>query len=178
MIITIDEAIPYWDAAFSGLGEIRPFPGRCLNKEAIRDADALIVRSITPVDEMLLQGSTVRFVGAASAGIDHIDREYLQAQGIGFGYAPGCNANSVAEYITTALCVFSSRRKWTLEDKSIAVIGVGNVGSRIVEKAHALGMEALQCDPPLKDRTGDPKYKNFEDVLAADFLSFHVPLVQ
>jgi erythronate-4-phosphate dehydrogenase len=176
MIIVIDEAVPYREEAFSGLGEIRPIAGRNLKKETIQDADALIVRSITKVDATLLEGSSVRFVGAASAGIDHIDRTYLETRGIGFGYAPGCNANSVAEYITTALCVFASRRRWDLKEKSIAVIGVGNVGSRVVQKAHALGMEVLLCDPPLQDLTGDPKYKSFEEALEADFLSFHVPL--
>jgi erythronate-4-phosphate dehydrogenase len=176
MIIAIDEAVPYWEEAFSGLGEIRPIPGRNLRKETIQDAEALIVRSITKVDATLLEGSSVRFVGAASAGIDHIDRTYLETRGIGFDYAPGCNANSVAEYITTALCVFASRRRWDLKEKSIAVIGVGNVGSRVVQKAHALGMEVLLCDPPLQDLTGDPKYKSFEEALEADFLSFHVPL--
>ena len=176
MIIAVDEAVPYWEEAFSGLGEIRPIAGRNLRKETIQDADALIVRSITRVDATLLEKSSVRFVGAASAGIDHIDRTYLVTRGIGFGYAPGCNANSVAEYITTALCVFASRRRWDLKQKSIAVIGVGNVGSRVVQKAHALEMEVLLCDPPLQDLTGDPKYISFEKAFEADFLSFHVPL--
>jgi erythronate-4-phosphate dehydrogenase len=176
MIIAIDEAVPYWEEAFSGLGEIRPIAGRNLRKETIQGTDALIVRSVTKVDATLLEGSSVRFVGAASAGIDHIDQACLETRGIGFGYAPGCNANSVAEYITTALCVFASRRRWDLKEKSIAVIGVGNVGSRVVQKAHALGMKVLLCDPPLQDLTGDPKYKSYEEALEADFLSFHVPL--
>jgi erythronate-4-phosphate dehydrogenase len=176
MIIAVDEAVPYWEEAFPGLGEIRPIPGRNLKRETIQDADALIVRSITKVDATLLEGSSVRFVGAASAGIDHIDRTYLETRGIGFSYAPGCNANSVAEYITTALCVFASRRRWDLKKKSIAVIGVGNVGSRVVQKAHALGMEVLLCDPPLQDLSGDPQFISFEEALEADFLSFHVPL--
>jgi erythronate-4-phosphate dehydrogenase len=176
MIITIDEAIPYREEAFSGLGEIRPYSGRNLKKEAVRDADALIVRSITRVDASLLEGSSVRFVAAASAGIDHIDLECLKARGVGFSYAPGSNADSVAEYIATAICAFASRRAWTLKEKSIAVIGVGNVGSRVAMKARSLGMEVLLCDPPLQDLTGNPQYKNFEDVLGADFLTFHVPL--
>ncbi len=178
MIITLDEAIPYWKEAFSGLGEVRPFTGRRLKKEAVRDADALIVRSITPVDASLLEGSSVRFVGAASAGIDHVDTRYLEEQGIGFGYAPGCNANSVAEYVATALSVFASRKNWILKNKSIAVIGVGNVGSRVVQKARAFGMDVSLCDPPLRDRTHDPEFKNFEEVLGADFITFHVPLVK
>ena len=84
----------------------------------------------------------------------------------------------MSEYVATALCTFASRKNWILKDKSIAVIGVGNVGSRVVQKARALGMEVFLCDPPLRDRTHDPEFKNFNDVLGADFLTFHVPLAR
>ena len=176
MIIAIDEAIPYGKEAFSGLGEVRPFSGRSLKAGEIRDADALIVRSITQVGAPLLDSSNVRFVAAASAGTDHIDRDYLTARGIGFGYAEGCNANSVSEYIVTALHVIAHGRNWRLKDKSLAVIGVGNVGSRVAKKARALGMNVLLCDPPLRDAAGDLRYLLFNDVLGADILTFHVPL--
>lgn len=178
MIITVDEAIPYWKEAFSGLGETRPFSGRSLKKETVLETDVLVVRSITPVGAPLLQGSSVRFVASASAGTDHIDIEYLKAHNIGFEYAQGCNANSVSEYVAAALSVFASRKGWDLRNKSIAVIGVGNVGSRVAQKSRALGMEVLLCDPPLRNLTGDLQYKDLEEVLGADFLSFHVPLVR
>ena len=177
MILTIDESIPYWKEAFSGLGEIRPFSGRNPGKKAIADADALIVRSITKVDATLLEGSNVCFVASASAGIDNIDLSYLRNQGIGFGYAPGCNANAVSEYIVTALCVFAFRRGWNLRGKTLAVVGVGHVGTRVMQKGIAFGMKILLCDPPLREQTGDMRYKDFEEVLEADFLTFHVPLV-
>jgi erythronate-4-phosphate dehydrogenase len=176
MIIAVDQAIPYWKEAFSAFGKIRPFPGRGLKLEDIRDADALIVRTVTPVNADILEGTSVRFVGAASAGIDHIDRDYLKKRGIHFSYAIGCNANAVSEYIITALHVIASRRKWELKSKSLAVIGVGNVGSRVAQKAQALGMQVLLCDPPLRDLTGDSRYQYLDDVLGADILSFHVPL--
>jgi erythronate-4-phosphate dehydrogenase len=176
MIIALDQAIPFWKEAFSELGEIRLFPGRDLKPDEIRDADALIVRTVTPVNAALLEGSSVRFVAAASAGIDHIDQDYLKRRGIHFSYAAGCNADSVSEYIITALHVIACRRKWTLKDKSLAVIGVGNVGSRVAKKARALGMEVLLCDPPLRDATGDSQYQSLDRVLGADILSFHVPL--
>jgi len=176
MIIAVDQAIPYWQEAFSDFGIIRPFPGRGLKPEDIRDADALIVRTVTPVNAGILEGTSVRFVGAASAGIDHIDRDYLKKRGIHFSYAIGCNANAVSEYIITALHVIASRRKWELKSKSLAVIGVGNVGSRVAQKAQALGMQVFLCDPPLRDLTGDSRYQYLDDVLGADILSFHVPL--
>jgi erythronate-4-phosphate dehydrogenase len=178
MIITLDEAIPYWEEAFSGLGDIRPLPGRNIKREALEGADALIVRTVTRVDASLLEGSPVRFVASTSAGTDHIDLQYLHSRGIGFGHAPGSNANSVSEYIATALCVLAHRRGWALKEKSIAVIGVGNVGSRVARKMRAFGMKVLLCDPPLAESTRDHQYRDFEDVLGADILTFHVPLIK
>ena len=176
MIIALDQAIPYWREAFSELGEIRNFAAKDLKPDNIRNADALIVRSVTPIQAPLLDGSSVRFVAAASAGIDHIDQEYLKKRGIAFGYAAGCNANSVSEHILTALHVIAERREWVLKDKSLAVIGVGHVGSRVARKARAVGMQVLLCDPPLRDLAGDERYLPFSKVLEADILTFHVPL--
>jgi len=176
MIIAIDEAIPYWEAAFSGLGDIHLFSGRTPEKNTLLNADALVVRSITPVHEPLLDGSKVRFVASASAGIDHIDLKYLQDREIGFRHAPGCNANTVSEYIATALCVFADRRGWTLGGKSLAVIGAGHVGTHVAQKAKALEMKVLLCDPPLRDQTANFQYRDYQEVLEADFISFHVPL--
>ena len=177
MIIAVDEDLPYREEAFGGLGEICLFPGRALRPEAIRYADALIVRSVTRVDASLLERSSVRFVAGASAGTDNIDRKYLDDRGIRFSYAAGCNADAVAEYVITALHIAASRRRWDLAAKSLAVVGVGNVGSRVAKKAGALGMKVFLCDPPLHDLTGDARYLPFEDILGADILTFHVPLV-
>jgi erythronate-4-phosphate dehydrogenase len=176
MIIAADAAIPYREEAFAEFGNLRLYSARDLKPEHIRDADALVVRSVTPVNATLLKGSSVRFVAAASAGVDHVDQDYLKAQGIGFSYAAGCNADSVSEYVVTALHVVASRKKWTLKDKSLAVIGAGHVGSRVARKAQALGMDVRLCDPPLRDATGDVQYRPLDEVLGADILSFHVPL--
>ena len=177
MIIAVDEAIPDWEEAFSELGIIRPYSAKGLKPADIQDADILVVRTVTSVSASLLEGSSVRFVAAASAGTDHIDQAYLKTRGIHFSYAAGCNANSVSEYIATALHIIASRKGWNLKDKSLAVVGAGNVGSRIAQKARALGMRVLLCDPPLRDSTGDSQYQLLDDVLGADILSFHVPLI-
>ena len=176
MIIAVDRALPYWEETFSGLGETRPFAGNELLPEILRDADALVARTVTPVNADLLEGSAVRFVGAASAGMDHVDQDYLRRKGIYFRCASGCNANAVAEYVITALHAVAVRRNWTLAKKSLAVIGAGHVGSRVARKARALGMKVLLCDPPLRDATGDGGYQPFESVLGADILTFHTPL--
>lgn len=177
MLIAVDDTIPLWKEAFSGLGEILPFSGRDLKPEEIRHADALIIRHFTRVNAALLDHSSIRFVASTSAGIDHVDLEYLKSRGICFGYAPGSNADSVAEYVFTAMFLVAARRGWDLKKKSLAVIGVGNVGSRVAARARALGMETLLCDPPLRDATGDTRYRSLDEVLGADILTFHVPLV-
>jgi erythronate-4-phosphate dehydrogenase len=176
MIIAVDEDLPYWEEALSQLGFLRPFPGRSVKPGDLHGVDALVVRTITPVNASLLNGTSVRCVAAASAGTDHVDRSFLKGRGIHFGYAAGSNANSVSEYILTVLYVVAARKRWDLSRKSLAVIGVGNVGSRVAKKAQALGMDVLLCDPPLRDLTGDPQYLPLHDVLRADILTFHVPL--
>ncbi len=178
MIVAVDEVIPYGQEAFAGLGQIRTFSGRKLRPVDVRDADALVVRSVTRVDASLIDGSSVRFVGSATIGMDHIDEPYLKSRGIRFTNAAGSNANSVAEYVAAALLVLAERRGWDLARKSIAIIGVGNVGSRVEKKVRALGMEVALCDPPLRESTGDPKYQFLQDVIDADILTFHVPLTE
>lgn len=176
MIIAIDEAIPYLQSALTPVGEVRPFAGRSVRAEELRDAEALIVRSVTHVDARLLDGSSVRFLGTVTTGTDHLDLEFLKAAGIHVADAAGSNANPVSEWVLAALFVTADRRGWNLSAKSIGIIGVGHIGSRVEKKAGALGMEVLLCDPPLREITGNPRYGFLDDVLHADVLTLHVPL--
>ena len=128
MNIVADPNIPFVQEAFGPLGEVRLVPGREITAGAARDADVLLVRSITPVNAALLDGSQVKFVATATIGIDHVDQEHLLRRGIGFASAQGSNANSVAEYIVAAILEIAHRQKFRLRDKTIGVIGVGNVG--------------------------------------------------
>lgn len=178
MIIAVDDVIPHAREAFSALGDVRFYAGRNLRPADIRDVDALVVRSITRVDADLLEGTSVKFVGTASIGMDNLDLGYLQGRGIHYSNAAGSNANAVAEYLVAALLVVAGRRGWDLTKKSIAVIGAGNVGSRVAEKAVALGLRVLLCDPPLLESTGDRRYKLLDQVLDADILSLHTPLTK
>ena len=176
MLIVADENMPYVVDACKNLGQVRLLPGRSLTAQAVRDADVLLVRSVTPVNAALLEGSRVRFVGSATIGTDHVDLDYLQEAGIGFSAAPGCNANSVSEYITAALLLLAQRHHWTLAGMSIGIVGVGNVGSQVVKKAAALGMRTVLNDPPRQRATGDLKYRPLDDVLPCDVVTLHVPL--
>ena len=133
MKIIADANIPFVKECFSSAGDVRIVPGREITANMLKDADALLVRSITKVNEQLLTGSSVKFVATATIGIEHIDTEFLRQQGIGFASAPGSNANSVAEYIVAALLAVAKKHKFQLEGKSIGVIGVGNVGSKVAQ---------------------------------------------
>lgn len=178
MRIIADANIPFVRECLSSVGDIQVLSGRDITPQVVANADALLVRSITPVNERLLAGSAVRFVGTATIGFDHVDVAYLERNGIGFASAPGSNANSAAEYVVAGLLEVARRRDISLEDKSIGVIGVGNVGSRVAGKCEALGMEVLRNDPPLQRRTGDPKYLPIEALYDCDFITIHTPLTR
>jgi erythronate-4-phosphate dehydrogenase len=177
--ILVDENVPFALESFGQFGSIRVRPGRQITAADVKDVDVLIVRSVTRVDEALLSGSAVRFVGTATIGCDHIDVDYLKSRHIAFASAPGSNANSVAEYIVAALLLSAKARGTTLEGAAIAVIGVGNVGTRVAEKAAGLGMRCVLNDPPRRRQTGSPAFVTLPEALAkADYVTMHVPLLR
>jgi erythronate-4-phosphate dehydrogenase len=176
--IVADRNIPLIEACVEHLGAVELFDGREITADKVKDADALLVRSVTQVNEALLRGSSVRFVATATIGFEHIDREYLASQGIGFSSAPGSNANSVAEYIVAALLEIGDRRGIQLHGSSIGIVGVGNVGSRVAVKCEALGMSVVLNDPPLARQTGDPRYRPLAEVCDCDFVTLHTPLTR
>lgn len=176
MNILVDENIPYGAEAFDTLGTVRRAPGRAITKDMLSDVDALIVRSITKVNETLLEGTPVRFVGTCTIGEDHVDKSYLSRKGIAFSSAPGCNANSVAEYVVTALLYLAEKHDFDLASKRLGIVGVGNVGSKVYRKAGALGMTCVLNDPPLATKTGDPVYRPLDEIRECDVITFHTPL--
>lgn len=178
MKIVADANIPFVEKCLSSVGDVVAMSGRDMTPQAVEDADALLVRSITPVNEQLLADSPVRFVGTATIGFDHVDLDYLDSRNIGFASAPGSNANSAAEYVIAALLDVGQRHGIQLEGKSIGVIGVGNVGGRVAKKCEALGMRVLRNDPPLQRRTGSPIYVPLRALYECDFITLHTPLTR
>lgn len=178
MKIVADANIPLLAEAFSPLGDVTALPADRLTREAVADADALLVRSVTPVGPALLDTSRVRFVATATIGVDHVDQAYLAARGIGFASAQGSNARSVAEYVLAALAVLAGRRGERLTGYRLGIVGVGNVGGRLARMAEALGMTVIRNDPPLARATGDPAYVPIEALAEADVVTFHVPLTR
>ncbi len=174
LTIVVDENIPAAEACFGGLGTVIKKPGRNLQPEDIREADVLLVRSITQVNEALLSGSKVRFVGTATIGVDHVDQAWLEQQGITFTNAPGCNAQSVVEYVMAALLELESSRDFSIKGKSIGIFGLGNVGSRLQHVSRAMGLQVLACDPPLQ-AAGQQGLVSADEAWQADIVSLHVP---
>ncbi len=176
MKIIVDANIPYGREAFETLGEVILRPGRAISPDDVRDADMVMVRSITKVNSALLDGSRIRFVATATIGVDHLDEAYLRERGIAYASAPGCNANSVAEYITAALLVLAETRGFKVTDRKLGIIGHGNVGKRVEQKARALGMDVVLNDPPLARESGDAKYRPLNEVFDSSIITTHVPL--
>ena len=178
MKIVADQNIPFVKECFSSIGDVALAGGREMTADLVREADILLVRSITKVNQDLLEGSTVKFVATATIGTEHVDQDYLGRQGIGFASAPGSNAMSVADYITAALLALGKKKQIQLEGRSIGIVGVGNVGSRVEKKCQALGMSVILNDPPLQRQTGDAKYRPLEELYNCDFITMHTPLTQ
>ncbi len=180
MKIIADENIPFIEKACKTItDDIELIAGRAITPRMVKDADALLVRSITKVNAKLLDGSSIKFVGTATIGTDHIDIDYLKDKNIGFASAPGSNATSVAEYITAALLTIAHRKNIILKGKTIGIVGVGNVGSRVEKKALALGMTPVLNDPPLQEQTGNTqRYRPIEEIYDCDIITMHTPLTK
>ncbi len=149
-----------------------------LIKTQYRDADILIVRSETKVNRDLLEGSRVKFVGTVTIGTDHVDEEYLAKNGITFVSAPGSNSNSVSEYIIAALLELAQSQGFSLHEKTIGIVGVGNVGSKVWRKAEALGLQVLLNDPPLERQGSAYPLHSLDELMEADIVTLHVPLTR
>ncbi|MBU1620000.1 MAG: 4-phosphoerythronate dehydrogenase [Gammaproteobacteria bacterium] len=180
MKIYADENMPYVKDFFADLGNVTLVNGRTLTSEQIIDADVLLVRSVTKVNAQLLaQSPGLKFVGTATIGTDHVDQSYLQQRGIGFSSAPGCNAQSVVEYVLSSIFVLSEKYQWNLQHKTVGVVGVGNIGRLLVSALQALSIKVLCCDPLRADAEPDFAHIPFEELLPQlDIVSFHVPLVK
>lgn len=173
MKIVADENIPFADELFSSLGTVELKPGRTLLADDVRDADILLVRSVTKVDRHLLEGSRVKFVGTCTIGTDHIDQNYLESAGIAFSSAPGCNAFGVIQYVFSIL---ASLDKLDIRNK-IGIVGCGNVGGRLYKKLKALGFECVCIDPHL-DINMIPDLADFSALYGCDVICMHTPRIQ
>jgi len=178
MKIVCSGNMPFAKEAFSTLGEAVVLKERSISPADVRDADILAIRSTTKVNRNLIEGSRVRFIGTATIGFDHIDTSYLATRNITWCAAAGCNANSVAEYVVSALLHLARHQGLTLAHQTIGIIGVGNVGRRVAEKAAALGMRILLNDPPRERTEGNKSdFVSLSKLLKkSNIVTMHVPL--
>ncbi len=175
--IVADENMPNVEALFSQYASVTLLNGRTIVPMDLAGADVLLVRSVTQVNQALLEGSQVRFVGSATIGTDHVDLDYLHSKAIQFAHAPGCNANSVVQYVLSALA-FSGRLPALLDgSQQLAIVGVGNVGSKLVQVCENLNISYKAYDPP--KAVLHPElltWASWQEVLQSDVISLHVPL--
>ena len=175
MKIIVDQNIRGAGRTFGRHAKLEVVDGRKLCAEQLVDTDVLIIRTTTRVDKQLLQDSNVGFVGTTSIGTDHLDIDWLEQQGITWASAPGCNADSAAQYTLAMMWLACERRGCRLTDQRVGIVGRGNVGSRVQRLLTALGVESVANDPPLTD-LGEPGLVSLEEALAQDIVSLHVPL--
>jgi len=171
----IDAAVPYIKGVLEPWFDLTYLPGTEIDAAAVRDADAMVIRTRTKCNAALLEGSSVKIITTATIGMDHIDMDYCAARGITALNAPGCNADAVMEWVFAALNVFSRRQ--SLEGATLGVIGVGQVGSRVADMGRARGFRVLENDPPLETAGSPRNFTPLNELLAqSDIVTIHIPL--
>jgi len=177
MKVIVDDKIPYIENVLEPYGVVEYIPGAQISAESVKDADALIIRTRTICNEELLKNSSVRFIATATIGFDHIDTDYCQKHNILWTNCPGCNSGSVKQYLTSALLSLAIRHNISFKGKTLGIIGVGNVGSKVAGAARALGMKVILNDPPRARKEGDDSFTDLDELLThSDFVTVHTPL--
>lgn len=165
--------------AFASLGRVEIVPPGELQAHHLKNAVALVTRSSVRVAAHILQGSSVRFVGTATAGHDHLDIEFLRRSGIRWCAAPGCNREAVADYVTAVYF------QWLAEEAprirrlpQVAIIGYGHTGRSVAKRLRRIGVQVACYDPP-KQRRGVRGLVSLSQALApAEVITLHVPLTR
>ncbi len=174
-LVVCDEKIVVTDQLEGLPVALRLMPGRSIDRDSLQGASALLTRTITQVDASLLTDTNVRFVGTASAGVDHIDTEFLERQGIGFANAAGSNASAVCDYVIAAL-VETGRLGNVLAGASVGIVGYGDVGRQLVARLSGMGATIRVYDPLVEGIPGIFGVDAIQDVLGCDVVSLHASL--
>lgn len=179
MKIIADKNIPFLKGIAEQYGDVTYLDGSQFNKDTIRDADTLLVRTVTHFDKNILEGSSVKLICSATIGYDHIDTNYCDTHNITWTNAPGCNSGSVQQYLISALTLLSKKKGISIKGKTIGIIGVGNVGKKIATACKLLGMHVLLNDPPRQEAENDPSFVDLQTIQQeSDFITFHTPLTK
>jgi erythronate-4-phosphate dehydrogenase len=177
MKIVIDDKIPFINGVLEPYAEVVYLPGSKIDNKSVKDADAMIIRTRTLCNKELLQGSNVKFIVTATIGYDHIDTKWCEANGIIWKNAEGCNSTSVMQYLASTLVYLSGKYNFKFEDRTLGIVGVGNVGGKVLKLAEQLGMRIVLNDPPVVRQRGPCGYVSLDGILReADIITLHVPL--
>lgn len=181
MRVIADQNLANIEELLADTVELTLMPGREITASSVQGHDALLVRSITRVDAALLTGSDIRFVGTATSGLDHIEREYLAGRGIALAHAAGSNADAVVDYCLSALAhlgFFESSQPAT-----VGILGFGQVGSRLHRRLSAMGIATRLCDPLVARELAEggaascaSVFVDCAELAQCDVVSLHVPL--
>ncbi len=177
MKIVCDHKIPFLKGALEPYAEVVYLPGNRIAAADVKDADALITRTRTKCNAALLEHSAVKMIATATIGYDHIDTEWCEQKGIAWTNAPGCNSGSVQQYIASVLAGLAQEPGFRFEDKTLGVVGVGNVGKKVARLAEILGFRVLLNDPPRARAEGPEAFVSLEQLIReSDIITLHVPL--
>ncbi|MBR8534793.1 4-phosphoerythronate dehydrogenase PdxB [Carboxylicivirga sediminis] len=177
--IVADNKIPFLEGALEPFADVTYFPGGEIDNEKLKEADALVTRTRTKCNEATLQCTSVKLITSATIGFDHIDTDWCETHQISWTNAPGCNSESVKQYVAAILALLVEEQGWQLANKAIAVVGVGNVGSKVSALAQALGMTVYEVDPPRARHEGGQRFYQLDDIIdKADIITFHTPLTK
>ncbi len=177
MKIVIDRAIPLLDGVLEPYADVVYCEGAKINAEVVRDAAAIVTRTRTKCNRELLEGSCVEAICSATIGYDHIDMEYCAEQSIATRTAVGCNSRAVLQWFAAAVSYLSQEKGWEPCDKTVGVVGVGSVGSLIVEYCRSWGFNVICCDPPRGEREEGFESTPLEELLSkSDIITIHTPL--
>ncbi len=175
--IVADDKIPFLMGVLEPYAEVDYFPGAKISRHTLKNADALITRTRTKVTKKLLEDTRVKLVATATIGYDHIDTGWLTRNEIQWTNAPGCNSTSVMQYIAASLVFLARKKGFRFKDKTLGIVGVGNVGSKVAQMAEVLGFKVLLNDPPRERKEGKGSFVSIKEIIVnADIITFHVPL--
>lgn len=177
LTLLADENMPMVDELFGDFCWIERKAGREITASDLEDVDILLVRSITQVDQVLLENTSVKFVGTATIGTDHIDLDYLKSANIEFADAVGCNAQAVAEYVLASIAYWAHEKQLDLNNSTVGIIGAGNVGTRLSYLLDEVGIKYKLNDPLLEQAGDERDFVSLDEINQCQIVTCHVPLV-
>ena len=157
----------FFDADYS----FQSFDSNTLSSSDLKNIDALLVRSTLFINQGICEGTKIQYVGSATAGINHLDINYLDAQNIAWSHAPGCNAFSVIHYVMAAIGELIKDDLFN-PSQSIGIVGYGNIGRRLYKILQSLNFKVYACDPFLSHS----ELVDLDSVLECDLITIHAPL--